>query len=58
MEKCDPQELKDAAEDLQGWIHRHPDVVKTEPDIVKSVIAARDRAIERYQTVTEKKSRS
>lgn len=53
MDKCTPDELKNAAEDLQHWAHRHPNVVKAEPDIVKDVVSARDKAFKKYQQVSE-----
>jgi len=37
MNKCSPEKLKDAADDLQGWLHRHQDVVRVEPEITRMV---------------------
>ncbi len=53
--KLDPEELHEAAEDLQGWLHRHPGVVKAEPEITRHVIQARDLAERKYREVTSPK---
>jgi len=52
MNKCSPEKLKDAADDLQGWLHRHQDVVRVEPEITRMVTAARDKAYEKWRRVS------
>ncbi len=51
--KLNPEQLREAAQDLQGWLHRHPDVAKAEPEITRHVIQARDLAERRYRAVSD-----
>ena len=53
MSKCTPEKLKDAADDLQGWLSRHEEVSRVEPEITKTVIDARDKAYKKWRQVSE-----
>jgi hypothetical protein len=57
MNKCTPDKLKAAADDLSTWIVRHCDVIRVEPEIAKIVFEARDRAYRKWVAVTERKAR-
>ena len=53
--KGNPQDLKDLAEDLKGCVQRHPDALKNNPDIQVDLVKVRDKAMERYDKISEKK---
>ena len=53
MSKCTPEKLKDAADDLHGWLIRHEEVSRVEPEITKTVIDARDKAYKKWRQVSE-----
>jgi hypothetical protein len=58
MNKCTPEKLKAAADDLSAWIIRHGDVIRVEPEIAKIVFEARDRAYRKWSAVTEREARA
>jgi hypothetical protein len=51
--KDDPEDLRRLAEDLQGSLQRHSDAVRNNPDIATDIVKVRDRAIRRYEEVSE-----
>jgi hypothetical protein len=56
MTKGSPQDLKDLAEDLKGCVQRHPDALKNNPDIQTDLVKVRDKAMGRYDKISEKKN--
>ena len=54
MQKCNPEEVRELSEDLQGVLHRHPDAVRANPDIADDIVHARDKAAAKYRQITEK----
>ena len=53
--KGDPDDLRLLIEDLRGCISRHPDAIRSNPDIASDIVKARDHAAAKYARITEDK---
>lgn len=49
--KVDPEKLKKFADDCRWVIAKNPEIVQAEPEMIKDVVSARDKADKKYAEV-------